>query len=479
MRQKMKQLMGILLSLVLVLGLMPGMSLTAYAYDGNPYTSLVNTNTTVTFNGKTWYIIADNSTAVDAGTVTLLAADTSFGLSAFSDSYSNDYSSSSVKAALDAMTASGGSFADVADAIVTNTDAGGKLYLLSTDEAKSLQSDVLKINFTGTDDRMGGWWRRSPGSSGDEAACVFGKYGHVDGRGNDVDDELGVRPALKLNLSSVIFSSESGSYSFALKPSHIHNFTSSVSHATITATFSAADCPLTGSKSTLTLVKPTLTTYGGTGDATATLTGLTDFNAATGLNVAAADIEYYVVEEAEGGGFEPGDKLNQAPTDAGKYYACLTIIDEKIPERIVDTQVLYTIDKASPIITTAPTAGDTLDDSTLTGGTANVAGSFAWKDSTIAPTVSDSQTTEYDVVFTSTDVNYGTAECKVKLTVNNANSAVTNTPEAKTLTYNGQAQELVTAGEASGGEMQYALGTATEATQPYTTSIPAKTDAGT
>ena len=58
-------------------------------------------------------------------------------------------------------------------------------------------------------------------------------------------------------------------------------------------------------------------------------------------------------------------------------------------------------------------------------------------------------------------------------------SVVTKAPKAKTLTYNGQAQELVTAGTATGGEMQYALGNATEATQPYTTSIPAKTDAGT
>lgn len=58
-------------------------------------------------------------------------------------------------------------------------------------------------------------------------------------------------------------------------------------------------------------------------------------------------------------------------------------------------------------------------------------------------------------------------------------SVVTKVPEAKTLTYTGSAQELVTAGTATGGEMQYALGTASEATQSYTTSIPTKTDART
>ena len=58
-------------------------------------------------------------------------------------------------------------------------------------------------------------------------------------------------------------------------------------------------------------------------------------------------------------------------------------------------------------------------------------------------------------------------------------ATVTTAPAAKTLTYNGQAQELVTAGKAEGGEMQYALGTKDAATEKYTTSIPTKTEAGT
>ena len=68
----------------------------------------------------------------------------------------------------------------------------------------------------------------------------------------------------------------------------------------------------------------------------------------------------------------------------------------------------------------------------------------------------------------------------ITLTISEKQPAnVTKAPEAKTLTYNGSAQELVTAGTATGGEMQYALGTATEATQSYTTSIPTATNAGT
>ena len=59
MRKKMKQLIGILLTLVMVLGQMPGMSLTAYAneWEGNPYASLVNTTNVITFDDKAWYLI--------------------------------------------------------------------------------------------------------------------------------------------------------------------------------------------------------------------------------------------------------------------------------------------------------------------------------------------------------------------------------------------------------------------------------------
>ncbi len=61
-------------------------------------------------------------------------------------------------------------------------------------------------------------------------------------------------------------------------------------------------------------------------------------------------------------------------------------------------------------------------------------------------------------------------------------ATVTKVPETKTLTYNGSAQELVTAGEVTGGTMYYAV--TTENTAPtdenlYTTSIPTATNAGT
>ena len=101
-------------------------------------------------------------------------------------------------------------------------------------------------------------------------------------------------------------------------------------------------------------------------------------------------------------------------------------------------------------------------------------GSAATPDNTAAGT--------YDIVAsgaTASD-NYTITYAKGTLTISEKQPAtVTKAPTANTLIYNGQVQALVTAGTAEGGTMQYALGTKDAATQPYTTSIPAKTDAGT
>ncbi len=71
----------ILLTFAMVVGLMPGTSLTAYAdekaYSAYDVTTVTNkgksgdqlTALQVTFNGVKWYIIADNSTTANDGTV--------------------------------------------------------------------------------------------------------------------------------------------------------------------------------------------------------------------------------------------------------------------------------------------------------------------------------------------------------------------------------------------------------------------------
>ncbi len=58
-------------------------------------------------------------------------------------------------------------------------------------------------------------------------------------------------------------------------------------------------------------------------------------------------------------------------------------------------------------------------------------------------------------------------------------ATVTTPPKAKTLTYSGQEQELITAGVAEHGTMKYAIGTTTGATITYSEAIPKGKDVGT
>ena len=97
MKQKTgRKLLSFLLTLALVVGLMPGMSLTAYA-DDPPYAQYKNTTTVITFDGKSWYLIDYDDT-----TVTLLSKEC-VGASAYNSSGTFvDYSSNpTVKTAVD------------------------------------------------------------------------------------------------------------------------------------------------------------------------------------------------------------------------------------------------------------------------------------------------------------------------------------------------------------------------------------------
>ena len=78
-----------------------------------------------------------------------------------------------------------------------------------------------------------------------------------------------------------------------------------------------------------------------------------------------------------------------------------------------------------------------------------------------------------------TGIDGNTGEISVSFNIVKSNSSLTVAPTANALTYNGKPQELVTAGEATGGTMRYALGTKDAATEEYTTFIPTATNAGT
>lgn len=101
-----------------------------------------------------------------------------------------------------------------------------------------------------------------------------------------------------------------------------------------------------------------------------------------------------------------------------------------------------------------------------------VEGTLAWQEPDAVPTV---ETSEVDWVFTPEDDAFALLEGKVSIVVNKANSVVTAAPTPKSgLTYNGDVQQLINEGTATGGEMQYSLDATT-----WNTTIPTAKDAGT
>ncbi len=255
-------------------------------------------------------------------------------------------------------------------------------------------------------------------------------------------------------------------------PPHTHDFAYSATGATITATCTAGGCDLPESSA-------------GAGDHVATLTisasgGTYDGTTAYGATITdtysiQGDAKVQYQKKTDG---SYGTATETAPKDAGDYKASITVGG-------ATASVEYTIAQADPTAN-APTGltatyGQTLANVSLEGKNpeGNTPGTWAWADSTksVGNVVTPAAT--FKAIFTPDSSNYKTVEnVDVTVTVGKAN-AVAATVTANNRTYDGTAQPLVkVTGEATGGTMQYALGTATEATEAYTPSIPAKTDAG-
>lgn len=176
------------------------------SYGGNPYASLVNQTTDVTFDGKTWYIIEDNSTAADAGTVTLLAKEC-VGASEFGNI--STYSGSTVETFVNNWYTNNNNISADAKTAVSDNE----MFLLTTAQATAITNeDVRKC----TNASNGGWWLCSRGYDFLHAAFVDGEYGGVIDTGSSVENTLGVRPALELDLSKVTF--DSATNTFAILP---------------------------------------------------------------------------------------------------------------------------------------------------------------------------------------------------------------------------------------------------------------------
>ena len=155
------------------------------------------------------------------------------------------------------------------------------------------------------------------------------------------------------------------------------------------------------------------------------------------------------------------------------------------------------VNPVSTVINTAPTAtdityGQKLSESTLSGGVATVdgsedtvAGTFAWKEPDLVPNASDGE--EYDVVFTPTDTtNYAKSTCKVTIKVNKKAVSATELqdaqkPVARTgddTVYTGEPIELVKAPTTDLPE-DYEIYYSTDDGKSWSKDIPKKADPGT
>ena len=200
MKQKLgRKLLSILLTLAMIVGLMPGMGLTAYAADD--YSSIKNTTTVITFDGKEWYLID-----YDSNTVTLLSKEC-VGASKFNENFQdgNTYSGSTVESFVNSW------YTDNISTEAQGAVNGSGMFLLTKDQANALTTEVRKCSqASGASDN--GWWLCSTGSKNYFVVCVDGDNGDVGSNGTSVKNPWGVRPALKLNLKSVIFSSDTKTF---------------------------------------------------------------------------------------------------------------------------------------------------------------------------------------------------------------------------------------------------------------------------
>jgi VCBS repeat-containing protein len=123
------------------------------------------------------------------------------------------------------------------------------------------------------------------------------------------------------------------------------------------------------------------------------------------------------------------------PTNPGDYSVTVTGTD---PDFVATKTIDFSIAKATPIITGAPTAaginyGQSLASATLSGGAANVAGTFTFATPDVIPNAGTNMRT---VVFNPTDTTkYQPVEIGVSVIVNRATASLVTLPTATTITY--------------------------------------------
>ena len=191
-------------------------------------------------------------------------------------------------------------------------------------------------------------------------------------------------------------------------------------------------------------------------------------------------------------GYADGGKLNYklgedgtwsetipTATDAGDYKVYYKVVGDGSHSDTAETEIPVTIAQATNEITGISIAGwtygETANEPTATAKFGTATFTYATSENGTYSETVPIDAGDYWVKATVAETkNYAGATQTLKFTIAKAHSAITSNPAANQLTYNGEAQALVTAGESADGTLQYKLGADGE----WSENIPIATNAG-
>ena len=165
--------------------------------------------------------------------------------------------------------------------------------------------------------------------------------------------------------------------------------------------------------------------------------------------------------------------------DAGDYKVYYKVVGDGSHSDTAETEISVTIAQATNEITgmvlAGWTYGETANEPTATAKFGTATFTYATSENGTYTETKPTDAGDYWVKATVAETkNYAGATQTLKFTIAKAHSAITSNPAANQLTYNGEAQALVTAGESADGTLQYKLGADGE----WSENIPIATNAG-
>ena len=235
-KRKLRKMCSVLLAVAVTITMLPQISVTALAAQGDPAMNLgagilktgVNTAEaqTVHMADNTWRVMGygGDGVASSANTLALVSSGNLKTKIQFKSDYeasdANHYSKSNLKTEIDAVadtfsqgekagiaarTLASGTFrySEPADFVAGDPVENAVLWPLSTKEASAMSNSLRMVDHLHQMDPINTWWLRSPGNQISWAAFVIGS-GEVNRLGTRVSNEYGVRPAFNYNLESVI-----------------------------------------------------------------------------------------------------------------------------------------------------------------------------------------------------------------------------------------------------------------------------------